>query len=80
MKRFVCGLLMTAAFAAPAAIPSAAMAKTCSAGYTHAVIGGQQKCLRAGEYCARRYQKQYLHYHYTCNHYVSGRWHLRRRS
>jgi hypothetical protein len=53
--------------AQPSRAPHVAVAaKTCSAGYTHAVIGGQQKCLRRGEYCAKRYKKQYRHYGYRC--------------
>jgi hypothetical protein len=44
----------------------AAVAKLCSAGFRHAVIGGQQKCLRAGEYCAHRYDRQYRRYGYRC--------------
>ena len=57
----------TASPAAPSlqAVPGG-VAKTCSAGFKHAVIGGQQKCLRAGEYCAHRYDSQYRHYGYRC--------------
>ena len=50
--------------AAPA--PQAVVAKTCSAGFTHAVINHQQKCLRRGEFCAHRYRKQYQRYGYDC--------------
>ena len=42
------------------------MAKTCSAGYVHAVIGGEQKCLRDGEFCAHRYARQYQRYGFSC--------------
>ena len=42
-------------------------------------IGGVSKCLRAGEYCARRYQNQYRRYGFTCNKLdYLGRWHLER--
>jgi hypothetical protein len=44
----------------------AAAAKTCSAGYTHAVIGGAQKCLRRGEYCTVADKRQYPKYGYIC--------------
>jgi hypothetical protein len=44
----------------------AAVAKSCPSGYTKATIGGSQKCLHAGEYCSHQYERQYLHYHYTC--------------
>jgi len=59
---FVAG---TATPAAPASTP-AVVAKHCSASYTHAVIGGVEKCLRAGEFCAHRYDRQYRHYGYRC--------------
>jgi hypothetical protein len=59
--------------------PVAIAAKTCRVGYVHARIGGHQKCLHAGQYCARRYQRQYRRYHFTCNRRDRyGRWHLRR--
>jgi hypothetical protein len=47
--------------------PLATSAKTCSSGFTHAVINHQQKCLRRGEFCARKYRRQYQHYGYDCN-------------
>jgi hypothetical protein len=56
----------TAAPAAPAHFAPVAVAKTCSAGFRHAVIGGAEKCLRAGEFCAHRYDSQYRHYGYRC--------------
>ena len=40
------------------------VAKSCSSGYTHAVIG--EKCLRAGEFCAHRYDWQYRRYCHRC--------------
>jgi hypothetical protein len=55
--------------AAPAvapAQPSAHPAKTCSGGFVHGVIGGAQKCLRRGEFCAHRYNRQYHRYGYSC--------------
>ena len=66
---FVSALALAGGATAPAAhVPSApvAVAKTCSAGYRHAVIGGAEKCLRAGEYCAHRYDSQYRRYGYRC--------------
>jgi hypothetical protein len=51
---------------ASTAPPVAVAAKTCSASYTHAVIGGEQKCLRRGEFCAHRYASQYRRYGYSC--------------
>ena len=64
----------TGANASPSAtraVPNA-VAKTCSAGYTHAVIGGAEKCLRAGEFCAHAYDSQYRRYGYRCIRYYSN--------
>jgi hypothetical protein len=62
--------------AAPAALPAvqhapaqsavAVAAKPCSKGYTHAVIGGEHKCLRRGQFCAKRYRNQYRSYGFRC--------------
>jgi hypothetical protein len=76
VKKTALAAIVAASIAVPVAAPVGAAAKSCRSGYTHAVIGGQEKCLHAGEFCARRYQRQYIHYHYTCNYYVRRRWHL----
>jgi hypothetical protein len=52
--------------ARPAHAPVVLAAKQCSSGYTHAVIGGAEKCLRRGEYCAKRYKKRYKYYGFRC--------------
>jgi hypothetical protein len=44
----------------------AVFAKTCPSGFTHGVIGGEQKCLHAGEYCAHSRARQYRRYHFKC--------------
>jgi hypothetical protein len=49
-----------------AARPTAVLARTCPSGFTHAVIGGEQKCLHAGEYCAHSEARQYRRYHFVC--------------
>jgi ABC-type sugar transport system substrate-binding protein len=59
----------SAASAAPAHFSPTIVAKTCSAGYKHAVIGGAEKCLRAGEFCAHRYDRQYKRYGFRCIRY-----------
>lgn len=57
--------------------PVATAAKTCRSGYAHAVIGGQEKCLHRGEYCAHRYQRQYKRDGFNCTHRDGqGRYHL----
>lgn len=74
-----------AAPAAPITHPRALAAKTCSAGFRHARINGVQKCLRAGEFCAHRYDHRaphrysYKHYGYRCvKRDSSGKYHLTR--
>jgi hypothetical protein len=39
---------------------------TCSAGYVDGVIGGQHKCLRAGEFCSASYEADYERYGFSC--------------
>jgi hypothetical protein len=89
MRTRIVALVATLALAAaaPAAQPWAAqpskapavavVAKTCSKGYTHANIGGEHKCLRRGQYCAKRYRKQYKKYGFTCARDTSGVYRLR---
>jgi hypothetical protein len=70
-------VLVILAFAAIALIPASAIAKSCPSGYTHAVIGGEQKCLHAGEYCSRYESNQYHRYHFDCED-VRGTYRLER--
>jgi hypothetical protein len=56
---------------------SGAAAKTCPSGFTHAVIGGEQKCLHAGEYCSHAEARQYRRYHFVCES-VRGTYRLER--
>lgn len=65
MKRVPAIVVAILAFAATALVPGAT-AKSCRSGYSHAVIGGQQKCLHAGEYCSHAERRQYRRYHFTC--------------
>jgi hypothetical protein len=71
-KFFVAALAAASlAAAAPATAPAqapatATIAKSCSSGWKHAVIGGSQKCLRRGQFCAHRYDRQYRRYGYRC--------------
>jgi hypothetical protein len=71
---FVAATAIGAASAAPvpAAHTPAAVVKTCSSGYKHAVIGGAQKCLRAGEFCTHSLDRQYRHYGYRCIKYYAN--------
>jgi hypothetical protein len=54
------------AHARPVAV---AAAKPCSAGYTHAIISGEHKCLRRGQFCARSADRQYRRYGFRCSRY-----------
>ena len=70
-----------AAFGTPAhsqAVTPLSIAKTCSAGYTHASIGGSEKCLHAGEFCTHKYDSQYRRYGFRCIRYDAnvGRYRL----
>jgi hypothetical protein len=62
----------TAAPAHPVAYAPTAVAKSCSSGFKHAVIGGVEKCLRAGEFCAHAYDCQYRRYGYRCIKYYAN--------
>jgi hypothetical protein len=55
-----------AALAICVALPSGAMAKTCTGRYVHAVIGGEQKCLGRGEFCSVADKRQYSRYGFVC--------------
>lgn len=69
----LCVALVAAAGAATAApVTTAAptvVAKTCRAGYVHAVIQGQEKCLHAGEFCRHALDRVYRRYGFRCIRY-----------
>lgn len=75
MRKVVTAALIAIAVGAMAVVPSAAFAKTCSAGYVRGTIGGVQKCLRRGEFCSHSYATQYHHYGFNCV-ALSGGYHL----
>ena len=85
MRSRLAGLLAVIALVSPAAVPPLAqssplvhVAKTCSRGFKHAVIHGQEKCLRRGEFCTRKYQRDYKRYGYSCSKRDrNGRYHLK---
>ena len=66
------GAAPTAGYVDNLRTPAVAEAHSCSSGYTHAVIGGSHKCLRAGQYCARRYARSYPRYGFSCRRTSSG--------
>jgi hypothetical protein len=53
----------------PTPAAPAAVSKTCRAGYVHAVIQGEQKCLHAGEFCRRSLDRAYRRYGFRCIRY-----------
>jgi hypothetical protein len=69
----LCVALVAAASAgatAPATTAApAAVAKTCRAGYVHAVIQGREKCLHAGEFCRHSLDRVYRRYGFRCIRY-----------
>lgn len=73
MRRFLVAALAAASLAvgapaAPAHAPiEAVVAKSCSSGWTHAVINGSHKCLRRGQFCDRSADRQYHRYGYHCH-------------
>jgi hypothetical protein len=74
VRSFVVMLLAAVALGVPAtapAQPTATAARMCTGSYTTARIGGAIKCLRSGEFCARRYASQYRRYGFICE--SSGR-------
>jgi hypothetical protein len=63
------------AAASPAVVSATPSAHVASC--TYGRINGVRKCLRSGEFCVRRYQRQYKHYGFTCSKRDRrGRWHL----
>jgi hypothetical protein len=63
-------ILATLAFvAAPGAAAGSAqpVANPACTHDTPAVIGGKHKCLGAGEYCSKRYERQYERYGFECS-------------
>jgi hypothetical protein len=39
---------------------------SCKPGFKRAIIGGKFKCLKSGQFCAKRYQKAYRKYGFSC--------------
>ena len=84
MKKFVVAAIAAVSLAAATPTPApahqpitASAAKSCSSGWRHAVIGGSEKCLRRGQFCARRYDRQYHRYGFHCHRRdARGNYHL----
>jgi hypothetical protein len=61
----VAALIAVAAGGAGSA--SSATAKTCSAGYVHAKLSWGEKCLKAGQYCKIKGDREYHRYGFHCH-------------
>ena len=74
---------LAVAVALGAGMPAAAPARTdpvAVVACVSATIGGHHKCIAAGQYCARRHERDYERYGYKCTKRdYSGRYHLLRR-
>jgi hypothetical protein len=46
---------------------TAGAAKTCPAGYVHAKLSWGEKCLKAGQYCKIKGDREYHRYHFHCH-------------
>jgi hypothetical protein len=79
-RRRAAGLVVVGALIASA--PSATATPTqpspqVTVSCKRATIGGVRKCIAAGQYCARRYQRDYHRYGYSCSRRDrNGRYHL----
>ncbi len=69
---FATAIAGTTAAAPAAPVAPAVAAKSCNSGWTHAVIGGEHKCLRAGQFCAHARDREYHRYGYHCHRYDSS--------
>src|SRR5207248_5999636 len=50
---------------------------TAASACVYGTVAGQRKCLRRGEYCSRRYERDYERYGFRCTKLDSrGSWHL----
>jgi hypothetical protein len=80
MRLRVCVLALASA-GALAGVPSAA-ASAPAGPFAHAAcfdatIGGRHRCIARGQYCARRYQRDYRRYDLSCSKLdYRGRYHL----
>jgi hypothetical protein len=79
-RRILGTLIAAGALAVPAtqAIPvTATAAPQAHVACSYAKIGGQRRCIAAGQFCARSYQRDYKRYGYSCSKRDrNGRYHL----
>jgi hypothetical protein len=68
-RSFFVGLVAVAALVAghSASASSAEPLKTCGRGYVHAKLSWGEKCLRAGQYCKIKGDREYHRYRFHCH-------------
>lgn len=72
------GAIVAAPVAATPLAVSPEVAHAAAAKCQKAKIGGQSKCIAAGQFCAKRYEKDYNKYGFSCSKKdINGRWHLK---
>ena len=80
MRKKVAVVAVSLGLSGLAALPVVSQAKPtplASIACKHARIGGQSKCIARGQYCARRYERDYERYGYHCTKRdYRGRYHL----
>lgn len=70
-------LALGGGLAATTPVVAVAKAPQAQAACKRAKIGGQSRCIARGQFCARRYQRDYLRYGYSCSKRdARGNWHL----
>jgi len=72
MRRTAVAAAFALALVAAIAVSRASAQASCSSSYVSAIVGGEPKCLRAGEFCSAGKEGDYRRYGFTC---VAG--HLR---
>jgi hypothetical protein len=81
LKKSIAALAVTAAIigaATPGTNANPSQSPQATASCTSAIIGGKHKCIARGQYCSRRYQRDYKRYGFSCSKRDrNGRYHLR---
>jgi hypothetical protein len=68
IRRLIVLVPLLAAFAvAGVRAPEEAQAKSCSAGYIHANLSWGEKCLKVGQYCKIKGDREYQRYGFHCH-------------
>lgn len=77
LRRSAAAALMTATIVAVPLATTPISSPTPAYACQKAKIGGKSKCIAAGQFCAKRYERDYNRYGYTCNKQdARGNWHL----